>query len=797
MSENETYTPVEFVKEGSHFYYYDEDGNKLTGLQKINGFYYLFGTVDGALKTEWQTPNGIRYYYSTEDGNPVFGIVKWHGRFYYVDEQEGKIVNKTIIIDGLDYTFDENGILTNDVDVNVKDKLPTLESLGLLHLYAEETYMKKSDNVGVTYPDSVHGEIFNDYEDNVASGQYSSALGAMTNATGDFSSAKGNMTTASGAAAEASGVNSVAAGLASNANNSSAASGDYSSSYGYYTVADSENQFALGKFNVIDSENKYAFIIGNGENDSNRSNAFAVDWNGNINAGGDVVATDSDGNVVSLLNLNIKSSPFKWWSDEDGNRKGIIAIDPYKQQIASGDSSFSMGYTAIASGNFSFTFGLDVYAKGTYSIAMGHQSDANDFASIALGDCSKATGSGALALAGAEANGQYSIAIGRGGRTSHSGSLAISFDANSPAKASNTGSMALGIGTTASGKYSSSIGHSTTASGSNSLAMGYASVADGEQSIAIGGSCTSTGDYSATLGFGLEALGRMQTVVGSQNIPDDNNKYVFIVGNGNGISSNGLTVDWNGNVIAGRDVAATDSDGNVVSLLKMQSAITVYVNAVSGSDSNDGSTTDTAFSTLSKALSVVSYYRSATINLATGMYSIPDKDITLICSYISLIGNSASDTVIKGNISLENSYLKLSNVTLDCTDAAYANTSATAPLRILSGSKIYLENAVISTVTQYCISATTSSNVYCFKTSFSGCTSYAVLLTGDASATIYRCTDESGNGLQSSYGCRAYLISSPDFSYSNGYFGMVYVDGQQVLPQTAETAAVLSMGGNV
>ncbi len=229
----------------------------------------------------------------------------------------------------------------------------------------------------------------------------------------------------------------------------------------------------------------------------------------------------------------------------------------------------------------------------------------------------------------------------------------------------------------------------------------------------------------------------------------------------------------------------------------MQSAITVYVDVVSGSDSNNGSTKNTAFATLSKALSVASYYKSATINLATGTYTIPDKDITLICSYISLIGNSAFDTVIKGNISLENSYLKMSNVTLDCTDAEYSNTSATAPLRILSGSKACLENAAISTVTQYCISATESSNIYCFKVSFSGCTSYAVLLTGDTSATIYECTDESGNGLQSSYGCRAYLVNSTDFSYSNGYFGMVYVDGQQVLPQTTETAAVLSMGGNV
>ncbi len=214
--------------------------------------------------------------------------------------------------------------------------------------------------------------------------------------------------------------------------------------------------------------------------------------------------------------------------------------------------------------------------------------------------------------------------------------------------------------------------------------------------------------------------------------------------------------------------------------------ITRYVNAASGSDSSPG-TESAPYRTLKEALNAVTYAKKGVIYLTAGTYTIPDKDITWMRSYISLVGNSASDTVIKGNISLENSYLKLSNVTLDCTNAEYANTSATAPLRILSGSKAYLENAAVSTVTQHCISATESSNVYCSKASFAGCTSYAVLLTGDTSATIYRCTDESGKGLQSSYGCKAYIINSPDFSYSNGYFGMVYVDGQQMLPQTVET----------
>ncbi len=224
--------------------------------------------------------------------------------------------------------------------------------------------------------------------------------------------------------------------------------------------------------------------------------------------------------------------------------------------------------------------------------------------------------------------------------------------------------------------------------------------------------------------------------------------------------------------------------------------ITRYVNAASGSNSSPG-TENAPYRTLDEALNDVMYAKKAIIRLAAGTYTIPNKEMAFTSAYISLIGNSASDTVIKGNINLDNSFLNMLNVTINCTDTEYANTSATAPIRVLSNSKVYLENVNLLTATSYCVAATQSSNIYCKGCTFSGNSSYAVLLTGDSSATIYRCNDTSKKGLESSYGCKAYLISSPDFSYKSTYYGLIYVDGQQVLPQTAETAAVLSMGGNV
>ena len=53
-----------------------------------------------------------------------------------------------------------------------------------------------------------------------------------------------------------------------------------------YTKASSDNQTAIGKYNVEDANDTYAFIIGNGTADNARSNAFTVDWSGNVTFGG-------------------------------------------------------------------------------------------------------------------------------------------------------------------------------------------------------------------------------------------------------------------------------------------------------------------------------------------------------------------------------------------------------------------------------------------------------------------------------------------------------------------------------
>ena len=124
----------------------------------------------------------------------------------------------------------------------------------------------------------------------------SHAEGYGTTASGNYAHAEGNGTTASDIAAHAEGVETKATGRHSHAEgngttasgwqshaegSSCIASGEGSHAEGNGTTASGDYQHAQGKFNIEDTANKYAHIVGNGENDSTRSNAHTLDWKGN------------------------------------------------------------------------------------------------------------------------------------------------------------------------------------------------------------------------------------------------------------------------------------------------------------------------------------------------------------------------------------------------------------------------------------------------------------------------------------------------------------------------------------
>ena len=209
---------------------------------------------------------------------------------------------------------------------------------------------EEGDPISVTVTGVQSAEIFNDYTNNIAAGEYSHAEGNQTiasgvgshsegydtQAQGDYSHAEGYSTTASEQFSHAEGGNTAASGIAAHAEGggtqasgqsshaegagttasgvsshaegacttasgnyshtegqATAAVGECSHASGTYTIAKQNNEFVIGKYNVETqaSSDSKPFIIGNGTTNS-RSNAFAIDWNGNIYVGSDTTGID-------------------------------------------------------------------------------------------------------------------------------------------------------------------------------------------------------------------------------------------------------------------------------------------------------------------------------------------------------------------------------------------------------------------------------------------------------------------------------------------------------------------------
>lgn len=133
------------------------------------------------------------------------------------------------------------------------------------------------------------GEIFNDYERNEATGEYSHAEGWRVIASGMESHAEGDRVEASGDASHAEGMLTTASGDESHSEGSNTvASGDHSHAEGVNTIASGMNQHVQGKYNIEDNSDTYAHIVGNGNSGNTRSNAHTLDWDGNAWFAGDV-----------------------------------------------------------------------------------------------------------------------------------------------------------------------------------------------------------------------------------------------------------------------------------------------------------------------------------------------------------------------------------------------------------------------------------------------------------------------------------------------------------------------------
>ena len=135
----------------------------------------------------------------------------------------------------------------------------------------------------------------------IAAGAYAVAMGYQTQASGNFSTAMGAFSTASGSISTAMG-------------DQTTASGSYSTTIGSGTTASDYASLVIGQYNSSGSSatsassfstSAPAFVIGNGTNSSNKSDAFKVMFNGDATVSNDLTVS---GDVVISSDARLKSN---------------------------------------------------------------------------------------------------------------------------------------------------------------------------------------------------------------------------------------------------------------------------------------------------------------------------------------------------------------------------------------------------------------------------------------------------------------------------------------------------------
>ena len=243
------------------------------------------------------------------------------------DETEPELAQKVSIrIDGVEYEtviteiIDEcaNGKHTQsyvcgDKKLKVLNVLNKATAGNTQKIINNKITAGNADGVGKFTNTDRNCEVFNDYENNVASAYYSHAEGYKTTANAPYSHAEGSNTVASNLSCHAEGSGTTASGNCSHAENMGCiASGSNSHAEGYHTIARGEHSHASGSHTIAGMEvfslgryNKkaedVALVVGNGwGNDSHeyRSDALTLDYSGNLHISGKLTA---DGGVGYVL----------------------------------------------------------------------------------------------------------------------------------------------------------------------------------------------------------------------------------------------------------------------------------------------------------------------------------------------------------------------------------------------------------------------------------------------------------------------------------------------------------------
>lgn len=394
---------------------------------------------------------------------------------------------------------------------------------------------------------SAKGEVFNDYEGNIASGYCSHAEGGQTSANGDYSHAEGFNTSATGEHSHAEGGNTTAFGKKSHSEgHQTTASGDYSHAEGIKTNAGGYGSHSEG------GETSATHYYAHAEGYQSKAISHYAHAEGNgTTASGECSHAEGNGTTASGNHSHAEgesATASALCSHAEG--KGTIASGRYShaegyQTEASADYTHSEGIQTKASGIASHTEGTgttatayyahaegaNTTARGDYSHAEGYSTNKaidiidlttatnddiltawnTDKFSLAKTDYCRVSGRNCLALeTGAHAMGKETIASG-----------IFSHTEGTSSKASGGNSHAEGAHTIASGDFSHAEGQSTVARGVNSHAEGVTTTASGGNSHAEGARTTSLGSRSHAEGYSSNKVENVINNISAETSVDD------------------------------------------------------------------------------------------------------------------------------------------------------------------------------------------------------------------------------------------------------------------------------------
>ena len=253
---------------------WNQNNNTQPDYVKNRPFYIADEAYIGTLSFTATSNNTMNYTYTAVD-NEIFSYF-WNLR----DTGEVIRVNVGDLSGLMSSTFDRgnfdfSGILSGRMNWNTDQIWTATINDGNITLVNGNTY-----NV-VFYDTTTPGPTPIDTKF-LPSSVHTNSNAPAKRGSGENSVIEGSNTTASSDSSHVEGSSTRAAGV-------------YSHAEGWGTKASSRHQHVQGKYNVEDTATTYAHIVGNGVNDSTRSNAHTLDWSGNAWFAGDVYVSSTSG----------------------------------------------------------------------------------------------------------------------------------------------------------------------------------------------------------------------------------------------------------------------------------------------------------------------------------------------------------------------------------------------------------------------------------------------------------------------------------------------------------------------